>query len=111
MESYKLEADYLKHLTTLSTGAILVAVAFYEKLSGHEHNHILFYALIGFLLTIACSLYVNFRLVITINDDDLEELPSGFATFFDAIGLIGGLIAFFVSVSLLVYFVYKTMGI
>jgi hypothetical protein len=111
LESYRLETAYLKHLTTLSTSAILVAVAFFEKIGQQEHRAFLFYALIGFLVTIACALYINFRLVLNINDDDLKKLPGGFATLFDAIALVGGLIAFFASICLLVYFLYLSMGI
>lgn len=32
IEVYKIEFDYLKHLTTVSTGAILLIVAFLEKI-------------------------------------------------------------------------------
>lgn len=111
LESYQLEVDYLKHLTTLSIGAILVAVAFYENISEQEFRSFLFFALIGFLITIACALYLNLRLVWCINDDDLEELPGPFVSVFDAIFLFGGFISFFVSICLLVYFLYLNMGI
>lgn len=111
LESYRLEVDYLKHLTTLSTVTILVSVAFYENISDQDSRAFLFYALIGFLITIACALYINFRLVWCINDDDLDELPGPFAAAVDAIFFFGGFISFFVSICLLVYFLYLSMGI
>ena len=111
LESYRLEVDYLKHLSTLSTGAILVAVVFYENISETEFRFFLFYALIGFLITIACALYINFRLVWCINEDNLDELPGPLASAMDAIFFFGGLISFFISICFLVYFLYLSMGI
>jgi len=111
LESYRIEVDYLKHLTTLSTAAILVTLAFYENISeAAQDTSKLFYALIGFLVTIACSLYINMRLTFAINDDDLTKEPEGLMAALDFTGFVGGFIGFMISMLLLVLFVYENIG-
>lgn len=110
LESYRLEADYLKHLTTLSTASILIILTFHEKLLDHDHSTYLLWALLGFLFTTASALYVHFRLAWSINDNNLEELPGRLTSIFDFIFMIGGLMTFFLSISLLVVFLSISMG-
>lgn len=38
LEVYKIEFEYLKHLTTISTGSVLLIVAFLEKLFKHPES-------------------------------------------------------------------------
>ena len=110
LESYRLEADYLKHLTTLSTAAILVVLALYDKFTGQGHTTYLLIALLGFLFTTASALYVHFRLAWVINDEDLEEPTGRIASMFDFVCMIGGLVTFFTSISLLVFVVYGSIN-
>jgi hypothetical protein len=50
---YKFIADYLKHLTTLSTGSIVVIATFYEKVfSCAQHNFLAIISLIAFVICI-----------------------------------------------------------
>jgi hypothetical protein len=111
LESFRLETDYLKHLTTLSSGAIIATVAFYANISQQQHQGFLLVALIGFLVTILASLFMNLRLVWCINDEDLEELPHPLMSVVDFVALFGGYLCFLSSVCMLVYFLYLNMGI
>lgn len=53
IEIYKIEFDYLKHLTTVSTGAILLIVAFLEKIFKQpEYKLAVAVSLVCFMITI-----------------------------------------------------------
>ena len=53
--------DYLKHLTTLSTGSILLIVAFLEKLFPNpEWKFLVAVALLGFTIVIVLALLLQF---------------------------------------------------
>jgi len=53
IEIYKLEFEYLKHLTTMSTGAILLLVAFLDKIfTRPEYKIAIAISLVCFLLAI-----------------------------------------------------------
>jgi len=53
IEIYKLEFEYLKHLTTISTGSILLLVAFLDKIfTRPECKTAIAVSLISFLLSI-----------------------------------------------------------
>ena len=53
IEIYKLEFEYLKHLTTISTGSILLLVAFLDKIfTRPECKSAIAISLISFLLSI-----------------------------------------------------------
>jgi hypothetical protein len=50
-------SDYLQHLTTLSTGAVVLIATFREKFAPHPHwRPAVFVSLVGFLLAILGSL-------------------------------------------------------
>jgi len=53
IEIYKLEFEYLKHLTTISTGSILILVAFLDKIfTQPKFKAAIVVSLISFLLSI-----------------------------------------------------------
>lgn len=73
LETYKLVFDLLKHLTTLSSGSILLLVTLFEKVfkltpSGYQ----LLFAFGGFLLSIACSVLAMIMLAFNASDGTLE---------------------------------------
>src|SRR5262249_12965463 len=56
IESFKYWADYLKHLTTLSTGSILLITTFLEKLFEHpQWKCAAVISLCGFLSAVMCA--------------------------------------------------------
>lgn len=68
-EVSKLLHDYLKHITTLSTGSILLVVTFMERLFRQpEWQFLIGIALIGFLASIVFSV-----VVMTINIDHMHQ--------------------------------------
>jgi len=52
-ESTKLNVDYLKHITTLATGSIILLVTFLDKVFEHpNHTWMIIVVLISLLLTV-----------------------------------------------------------
>ena len=52
-ESTKLNVDYLKHITTLATGSIILLVTFLDKIFDHpKHTWMIIMVLISLLLTV-----------------------------------------------------------
>ena len=100
IEVYKIEFEYLKHLTTISTGSILLIVAFLEKLFKHpESKYLIAISLCCFLGSISlCSFSqltiiekaserVNLKLVKTVQNWTVGLLFSALAMY--VIGIIG----------------------
>jgi len=68
--------DYLKHLTTLSTGSILLIVAFLEKLFlNPEWKFLVAVALLGFTVVIVLALLLQFFILVEMDPDtpDMER--------------------------------------
>jgi hypothetical protein len=62
--------DYLKHLTTLSTGSILLIVAFLEKLFPDPvWKFLVAIALLGFTIVIILSLLLQFFILVEMDPD------------------------------------------
>lgn len=60
MERYKLITDYLKHLTTLSTGSILLLAAFLEKIFPNPSGKLLVVgSLLGFMASVVASIVAH----------------------------------------------------
>lgn len=73
IETYKLVFDLLKHLTTLSSGSILLLITLFEKVfkltpPGYQ----LLFAFGGFVLSIACSVLAMIMLAFNASDGALE---------------------------------------
>ena len=67
LASYQQEQEFLKHLTTLSTGSIVLVVTFLEKLFAKPEWKVLVgVALVSFLLSIIGSLAVHLSSVFAI---------------------------------------------
>jgi hypothetical protein len=78
-EKQRFLADYLKHLTTLSTWSILLIGSFLEKLFSHPHWKLLvIVALVGFLISILGAT-LSFTMVVGNFDDELKDVESSIA--------------------------------
>ena len=64
IEIYRIEFDYLKHLTTICTGSILLVVAFLEKLFNKpEWKCSVAIALVAFLLSIILCAFAQLLII------------------------------------------------
>lgn len=69
IEAYTTLFDYLKHITTLCTGSILLMVAFLEKLfTTPEWKACVAVSLISFVLSVVCSLIGQVAVIEMIDD-------------------------------------------
>jgi hypothetical protein len=97
-EYYKYSSEYLKHLSTLSTGAILWITTFLEKLSktpaGKPMLAIALFAFMVSILSIVRNYTLHLRTFPGIKDEisESEKIQSGRAIFFAWLGFIIGVI-------------------
>ncbi len=77
LEGLKLYYDVFKHLTTLSSGSIVVIVAFRDALGDDsESTFLMGIALVGFLLAAGASIVVMLATARAIRQNELlDELP------------------------------------
>jgi len=71
IEKLKLLHDHTKHVTTLSTGAILILVAFYEKIPDSPMVHK--FIPISLIFFVACILSATFAQIIVIVSHSNED--------------------------------------
>jgi hypothetical protein len=84
IEWMKIWVDYLKHLTTLSTGSLVLIVTFLDKLFVRPRwNAVMIASLIGFLVSILGSV-VLLTIISIVSyywaNDDKDQLPDYLAT-------------------------------
>jgi len=64
IEVYKIEFEYLKHLTTISTGSVLLIVAFLEKIFKHpESKYLIAISLCCFLGSISFCAFSQLTII------------------------------------------------
>jgi hypothetical protein len=74
IESRKLQADYLKHLTTLSTGSIVIISTFMEKLfRAPSWKLLVAMSLGGFTLCILGSLFLHYHSIVEVQEGEFEN--------------------------------------
>jgi len=74
IEEVKFLADYVKHLTTLSTGSILVIATFLEKLFARPHwKWAVIAALVGFLISVLGAVGVFTALTFVMSEVNLDN--------------------------------------
>lgn len=107
LASYNQEQDFLKHLTTLSTGSIILMVTFLEKLFANpEWRFLVGISLIAFTLSIVGSLSLHFQSFLDLESDPTKPLSrgQGFFVWVSFLAAIGG---FLVGLVTLVTFAFK----
>lgn len=68
LASFEQEQNFLRHITTLSTGSILILATFIEKIFSEPECKGLMGFIIGlFALSIFCSVIINLHSVILVN--------------------------------------------
>lgn len=74
IEFYKSFFDYLKHLTTLSTGSIILLAAFLEKLFSQPKWKILVaVSLIGFVLSVIAAVIAHTLMILSFEADEQSD--------------------------------------
>jgi hypothetical protein len=105
-------ADYLKHLSTLSTGSILLIATFLEKLTPHPNwRGAVTVSIIGFLATVVGSVIAMTAFGLD-EANLLSDYPAVFAAWIDALFLIGFILTwlgFCVGVCSLALFTIKNL--
>jgi len=106
-EEAKVVHDYYKHLTTLSSGSILIVVTFLEKLtSSPEWQFLVGLSIIAFMVTIVSCVFVS---VYTIETMHYKDEGSWFAVF-TGLAVIAAWVGFLVGMISLGIFALKNLS-
>jgi hypothetical protein len=73
LDGSKLFHDTFKHLTTLSTGSILLLVTFFDRFKALQAKSLAIYALIGFMM---CTLGSVFMMIFLSKDVQIMGKPT-----------------------------------
>lgn len=109
LEIYKLEFEYLKHLTTICTGSILLIVAFLEKLFLQpKWKTLIALALIFFVISISLCAFSQLTIIDKASEKKSIELRNKVQHW--TIGLLlAALIAYVIGILCLVVFGIKNL--
>jgi len=106
IESTKQITDYLKHITTLSTGSIVLLVAFLEKLfSKPEGTIFIKYTMVGFAVSVVGAV-IAMTINIAVIGRDRKNWEAGLG----GIGLLLCWLGFLVAILSLSIFAIKNIG-
>jgi len=101
---FKFIADYLKHITTLATGSIVVIATFYESVfSCAQHNFLAIVSLVAFVICIVSATVIYTILMYFQSPDDYDVTPD-WAKYIAAVCLFIVLIAFLTGIVSLTVF-------
>ena len=111
VEAVKLVTGYLKHLTSLSVGSIVVVVTFVEKIAAQPHWKLLAgISVVGFLVCILGCLIGNGILVFRAEGGDFSE-TKGAAETAEGVSLSAAFASFFVALLCLAAFGIRNLWI
>lgn len=102
-------SDYFKHLTTLSTGAVVLIATFLEKFAPHPHwRPAVFVSLIGFLVAVLGSLAAMTSFAMEANETGKESVWKGAL---GGVGIVAAWSGFVVGVSALTLFALNNLPV
>jgi hypothetical protein len=105
-EESKLAHDYFKHLTTLSTGSILLIATFLDKLFAQpEWKFFVGIAIVAFLISIICSIIIQAIILETMYD----RPTVGMLKILGMLAIIGSWSGFLIGVMSLGIFALKNL--
>lgn len=109
-EHYKMLSDYLKHLTTLSTGSLLLLVTFLEKIFVQPlWKPLVIIALVSFLLSVIASI-ASFTLVISLSANYKDQTePQGWEETVNVVSIIVTWLGFLIGVASLTVFAIRNL--
>jgi hypothetical protein len=109
IEKRKVTIDILKHLTTLSTGAIVILVTFLSgNISSLSGKSFVAIALIAFLASILCAFYSI--LILLGNIQDLVKIKGSVQHNFLRISLVGTICGFSGGIIFLMIFIFTNFA-
>jgi hypothetical protein len=109
IEKFKLVSDYLKHLTTLSTGSIILLAAFLEKIfTQPSWKKLVVVALGGFMLSVVSSVAAYTYLIYTFPESE-SEYPSKSLESIWVISILGAWMGFLAGVVSMTAFAIKNL--
>ena len=87
LETYRLVFDLLKHLTTLSSGSILLLITLFEKVFKlSPPGYQLLFAFGGFFFSIVCSVVAMLLLAFNASDGALQGRDAGVFSWMASLG-------------------------
>ncbi|MAB61636.1 MAG: hypothetical protein CMK67_00610 [Pseudoalteromonas sp.] len=102
IEAGKLYADYLKHITTLAAGSLILLTTLIEKIfSQYDHKWAMVVSLIGLLITILSSMVSFTALAISYQFWEKGEEPYDWIDSTAGLGFLLAFLAFAVGMSFL----------
>jgi hypothetical protein len=105
VEHNKIVVDYLKHLTTLSTGAIILQIAFLEKLFAHpKWKALIVISLLSFAVAVIASV-IAYTAVISTKFRDWEGKP----LFFGCLSIYATWVSFLLGITSLTAFAIRNL--
>lgn len=105
--SYQQEQDFLKHLTTLSTGSILLMVTFLEKLFlNPQWKHLVWVSFLSFALSIIGCLSIHLLSVLSVSKDSDAPI-SNYSLITQLILLLVAFLGFLTGIISLICFALK----
>ncbi len=110
LASYQQEQDFLKHLTTLNTGSILLLVTFLEKLFNKpEWQELIGVAFLSFGVSIVGCLTIHFWSIIDVEDGSEIEITK-ICVFFRRVLAILAFGGFLIGLISLIVFALKNLS-
>jgi hypothetical protein len=107
LELFKAMADYLKHVTTLSTGSIVLITTFLEKLFAKpEWKIIVVVSIVGFMVSVLSSMIAYTILILYENPLNSEETPT-WAAQLGTFGMFSTWIGFLIGILTLAIFALR----
>jgi len=112
LEKQKLASDYLKHLTTLSTGSIILLAAFLEKLFAQPlWRPLIVLSFLGFILSVIASVAAFSVVLYIFPASEIEakaEMSESHKTMW-ALSLLGTWIGFLIGIISFTIFVIRNL--
>ncbi|MFN0278439.1 MAG: hypothetical protein ACKVRN_07535 [Pyrinomonadaceae bacterium] len=112
IEQTKFVQEYIKLLTTLSTGAILIIAAFFDKVyKTPQHDWLITFSVVGLLVSVLSCVTVYSIMIYwsPIQMDSDEDVP-WFPTWLAYVAIIGALGGFFFGIAALAVFTVINLG-
>lgn len=108
LEIHAVWSDYFKHLTTLSTGAVVLIATFLEKFAPHPHWRLaVIVSLLGFLIAVLGSLIAILGLAMDAPNSG-KEAADGVTTMTGA-GAIAAFAGFVIGITALTLFALNNL--
>jgi hypothetical protein len=105
-------SDYFKHLTTLSTGAVVLIATFLEKFAPHPHwRPAVIVSLLGFLVAILGSIAVMTGLAMNAPNANTAGGTGDWVDVMQVLGMFAAWLGFVIGITALTIFALKNLPV